>query len=325
MSSFGHYGTGLFRRDDGPLRLAPGEGSAAFVEAVRRGEPQIVNDLRQDDAAASPLVGELGAKSLLAIPLRGGAGAVGCLVFGGARRGAFAREIVEDAVLFGAIASGALDRVRLFEELLRSNEAVRRSEEHFRSLIEDGSDVIAIIGRDDAFRYVSPSIQRVLGYEPSELVGRNVMPLLHPDDAHVMLDALDRSRDPNVHIASEARCRHRDGSWRVLEGMMKTLRNDSEAGRLVVARDVTERKRAGEAVADARDQALRMSRVKSEFLANMSHEIRTPMNGVIGMTELLLATDLSAEQREFVDTIRGSGEALLGIINDVLDFSKIEA
>jgi PAS domain S-box-containing protein len=96
-------------------------------------------------------------------------------------------------------------------------------------------------------------------------------------------------------------------------------------GKISVARDVTERNRSEEALRAAREAAESANHAKSAFLARMSHEIRTPMNGVLGMTELLLETELNSTQRKYAETVHRSGNGLLGIINDVLDFSKIEA
>jgi PAS domain S-box-containing protein len=96
-------------------------------------------------------------------------------------------------------------------------------------------------------------------------------------------------------------------------------------GTFGISRDITERKREAQALQLAKEAAESANRAKSAFLANMSHEIRTPLNAVIGMTELVLKSPLTDQQREFLQTVRDSGEALLAVINDILDFSKIEA
>ena len=165
-----------------------------------------------------------------------------------------------------------------------------------------------------------------------------VIPEDLPEQVAILQDTV-RHKELSLH---EFRIRRRsDGALRIIQTVQAVRPNAEGSPEWVVGtnRDITEEKQAAASLKEAsynleqknyeliiaRDQALESVHLKSAFMATMSHEIRTPMNGVIGMTGLLLDTDLTPEQREFAEIVRSSGEHLLTVINDILDFSKIEA
>ena len=150
--------------------------------------------------------------------------------------------------------------------------------------------------------------------------------MLQPQDRAEMVESHRRAFELGEHITYDRQWILQDGSVRWHRSYGKPEHRDGKPWRILGASmDVTERKELELSLEAARVRAEAATVAKSEFLANMSHEIRTPMNGVLGMTSLLLETDLSSEQREYAETLKGSGESLLGLIDDVLDFSKIEA
>jgi two-component system, sensor histidine kinase and response regulator len=206
----------------------------------------------------------------------------------------------------------------------------RRAQEELDRFFTLSLDMLAIAGFDGYFKRVNPAWQRVLGYTPQEMTSRPYMEFVHPDDRASTIAAAGRLSEGSDIIYFENRYLHKDGTYRWL--LWTSTPHPEEQVIYAAARDITERKAGEETMSQlvselgvAKRRAEEATEAKSAFLANMSHEIRTPLNAILGMTTLALQTRLSSEQREYLTTVRESGESLLDIINDILDFSKIEA
>jgi len=200
---------------------------------------------------------------------------------------------------------------------------LREGEERYRSLIDAQGDLV--VRRDAAgnVTFVNPAFTNAFALQPSILIGKplTMVPLLTPLAGAATAGASGpevATRDVRLETASGSRWY----SW-------VDIRMRDDQGRLgsvySVARDITARKEVEQALVDARQKAEAASRAKSRVLATVSHEFRTPLNGILGLTGLLLETELTPDQETYARAVHSSGEALLALVDDMLDFSKIEA
>ena len=221
----------------------------------------------------------------------------------------------------------------------QSEKALRDSEERFRKIFLHSNDAIFVIDlQTDRILQANSKAASLLGYSQEELLELPISSI-HKNEISEFQAFMQSVIQNTFGWTDQLTCLTKQAKHLSAEISASSLQLQGSNCIIALVRDVTERKHREDElarvatelelknheIAEARDEALTAVKAKSDFLAMMSHEIRTPMNGIIGMSGLLLETDLNHDQRFFAETVRNSGESLLAILNDVLDFSKIEA
>jgi two-component system sensor histidine kinase/response regulator len=241
-----------------------------------------------------------------------------------------AHQMLNEPVMNEAEPSRATGRLPGVFRRLRERLFGRSStDEMYRSIFENAIEGIFQTTRDGQYLNVNPALAKMYGYDSTADLIHGLTKIDNQlyVDPNRREDFIKEMRENAVVRGFESEIFRKDGSKIWISENARAVAGAS--GELLyyegMVEDITERKRLETQLKSAMHAAEAANRMKSEFLANMSHEIRTPMNGVIGMTDLLLMSNLSTEQRSFANTVRVSGESLLIVINDILDFSKIEA
>ncbi len=222
----------------------------------------------------------------------------------------------------------ALSIIRDIQEEYQAKIDLQQSEEKYRRLVEESTEIIFSLTEAFLLQYVSPNVNQFLGYHSEEVIGRSIFDFINPDDLGVFQEMLGEEKDflaQNQFL--EFRLRHKNGEYRVFSTNGKMIEDKSGIHRYYtgIARDISKLKETQRELLLAKEKAEQASQIKSQFLSVMSHEIRTPMNAVIGLAHFLMEEDPRPDQLENLKTLQFSAENLMALINDILDYNKIDS
>jgi PAS domain S-box-containing protein len=230
-----------------------------------------------------------------------------------------------------------------------AEQAVRRSEERFRALIENALDIITVLSGDGIIRYESPSLEKVLGYKPEQIISKNIVEYIHPEDRENVLNTLKQAaQNQNCALSIEFRWQHQNGTWRILEAVGKyfqysdygdgfvlseaSLERNLEGTLAAVssivlnARDITERKRSEE-IRHALEKERELSEARFNFVSMMSHEFRNPLTKIMVASEFLKnprPEDTEEQKQRWLNYIDNSNREMTRLLDDILTLTRVE-
>ncbi|GAB4505083.1 MAG: hypothetical protein Fur0043_20780 [Anaerolineales bacterium] len=294
--------------------VLPVEGNPLMEWILKHKKPLAITDVQQD-ALMAPLrdiMQQRGVASILIAPILVNERVLGTIGLDAVTRRTFTDKEISLVAHIASQVGHAIQRRRAEVETARQRT-------YFQTLVQNSPVAIVTLDHQHCITTCNPTFEKLFGYREDEIRGQNLDALIAPVDEQKQAAQYTQEAMIGQSVHGIGKRRRKDGSLVEVELFgVPVLVEGEPIGVLALYHDITE-------LMEARRQAEAAAQAKAEFLANMSHEIRTPLNAVIGMTGLLLDTPLNQEQRDFVETIRTSGDTLLSVINDILDFSKIEA